>query len=208
MSFFPDVYNEDWFFFARQAAARSLSKIGEVGQEEYKPFIDPSRAKREEFGDLLAEGLYNLFESTGGWDFKDQLSVAAKPRFWQQVREGREFLISETSQRLTDARDKGGAVDSWQMTEALTSLSCAEDQLNAISNQVCADFIESWLEDENQWQTVLGSDGSVLSERDALDELGLTTWRSGGYGLGWTASGSQPVVPAEAKAKSLLAASC
>lgn len=208
MSFFPDVYNEDWFFFARHAAARSLPKIGEVGQEEYKPFVDPWRAKREEFGDLLAEGLYNLFEGTAGWEFKDQLSVAAKPRFWQEVREGREFLIRETSQRLTDAMDKRGAADSWQMTEALKSLSYADEQLQDIPNQVCADFIDSWRDDENQWQSLLRGNGAVVSERDALAELGLTTWRSGGYGLGWTASGSQPVVPAETEPESLLAASC
>ena len=32
LSFFPDIYNEDWFFFARHAAERTLPKVGDVSQ--------------------------------------------------------------------------------------------------------------------------------------------------------------------------------
>lgn len=178
MSFFPDVYNEDWFFFARHAAERSLPKIGEVRQDEYKPFADPLRAAREEFGDLLAEGMYNLFENQRGWDFSDQLRAAANPRFWQQIKEERAIVIRETSQRLDDVMNKDSAGDTWKMTEALTSLSYAENQLKAISPEVCVEFIKSWQDDENRWQTIIRGDRPFLSTRDALDELELTNWIS------------------------------
>ena len=32
LSFFPDIYNEDWFFFAEEAAARRLPRVGQAGQ--------------------------------------------------------------------------------------------------------------------------------------------------------------------------------
>ena len=34
--------------------------MGHAVQAEYDPFANPERARREEFGDLLAEGLYAL----------------------------------------------------------------------------------------------------------------------------------------------------
>lgn len=183
MSFFPDVYNEDWFFFARHAAARSLPKIGEVGQLEYEPFADPTRAKREEFGDLLAEGMYGLFENQAGWDFADQLRAAASPRFWDQVKEGRESLILDTSAQLTKVMNsRAGAGDSWTMAEAQQSLSYAGTQLEKIGSDVCVEFIDSWQQDEARWQTMLKEDGIGLSERDALDDLELKNWISCGYG--------------------------
>ena len=48
-----------------EAAARKLPRVGHAKQAEYDPFANPDRARREEFGDLLAEGLYALM---GGED--------------------------------------------------------------------------------------------------------------------------------------------
>ena len=62
LQFFPDIYNEDWFFFAETAARHRLTNAGEARQAEYDPFDSPVRAEHEEFGDLLAEGLYSLME--------------------------------------------------------------------------------------------------------------------------------------------------
>jgi hypothetical protein len=60
LSFFPDIYNEDWFFFAEEAATRRLPRVGHATQAEYDPFASLDRARCEEFGDLMAEGLYAL----------------------------------------------------------------------------------------------------------------------------------------------------
>jgi hypothetical protein len=193
MSFFPDVYNEDWFFFARHAAARSLPKIGEVRQDEYEPFADPLRAKREEFGDLLAEGMYNLFEGRPGGDFNEQLRAAASPRFWQEMKESRAFLIDETAARLTALMNKQGAGDSWRMTEALISLGGAAEQLDAIEPEVCVEFIDNWREDEKRWQQELRGDGIGLAEGDALDQLELRNWISCGFGIGRSSARPRPV---------------
>ena len=58
LAFFPNMYNEDWFFFSDEAASRKIIQVGESKQRKYDPYADPERAVKEEFGDLLAEGLY------------------------------------------------------------------------------------------------------------------------------------------------------
>ena len=60
LDFFPDVYNEDWLFFATHAAQGQVISVGTARQLPYKPFADPNRAVMEEFSDLIAEGLYAL----------------------------------------------------------------------------------------------------------------------------------------------------
>ena len=40
LPFFPDIYNEDWFFFAEAAAYRRLTKVGEAQQAEYDPYAE------------------------------------------------------------------------------------------------------------------------------------------------------------------------
>ena len=37
LPFFPDVYNEDWFFFGEAAARRRLAKVGEARQGSLRP---------------------------------------------------------------------------------------------------------------------------------------------------------------------------
>ncbi len=56
LAFFPNIYNEDWFFFSEEAASRRIIHVGASQPAEYDPYEDPQRAVKEEFGDLLAEG--------------------------------------------------------------------------------------------------------------------------------------------------------
>ena len=63
VGFFPDIYNEDWLFFYDDAAHGRLgSSRHEVTQVRYDPFDDARRAEWQEFGDILAEGLYALLD--------------------------------------------------------------------------------------------------------------------------------------------------
>ena len=178
LSFFPDVYNEDWFFFAKQAAERSLPKIGNARQDEFNPFADPGRAAREEFGDLLAEGLYALFSDKPGWELEDQLEAAASTRHWQLFRDDRYDMIAETIRRLSAVQDRTGADPS----SAHKSLLRATEQLDLISPDRCVDFVQSWQADQKSWQELITPRAAVLSEREAMKELGLTNWISCGYG--------------------------
>ena len=60
VGFFPNVYNEDWLFSitTQSRAARLLRPA--ATQLPYDPFDDPRRAAGQEFGDVIAEGLYAL----------------------------------------------------------------------------------------------------------------------------------------------------
>jgi hypothetical protein len=61
-SFFPDIYNDDWFFLIDGDRIRPTTVTGEVVQEKYDPFLDPERARSEELGEVLAEGLFWLLD--------------------------------------------------------------------------------------------------------------------------------------------------
>jgi hypothetical protein len=189
LSFFPDIYSEDWFFFAQQAAERALRKVGEVRQDQYEPYADPARASREEFGDLLTEGLYALFESTSGLDFSEQLSAASRSRYWQIFKEARQSMISETSALLERERRSGCVAAPAMLDDALKSLQCANDQLEAIAPEVCVDFIDCWREDDYHWKRVMRSADAHLGEREALDALGLHSSITCGYGTSRTSPG-------------------
>lgn len=181
LSFFPDIYNEDWFFFAEDAARRRLPKVGEVRQDHYEPFADPRRAAREEFGDLLAEGLYAIFEDRPGWTFREQLEVAARRRYWASFIEDRASFIADVERRLENHAAAGRLVDK-PAYSAMESLRYAKKELAEISPQLCVDFIEAWREDTDRWQRQLPAQGLRLGEREALDTLGLGRWTSCGYG--------------------------
>lgn len=191
LSFFPDIYNEDWFFFAHHAAARSLAKIGEVRQDEYDPYADPGRAAREELGDLLAEGTYALFNSTPGWELQDQLRAVSSSRHWELFIADRRAMISETLGRLSSGKYTTGSQNSSAVHDAQTSLSCAVDQLDIITPDLCVDFIQRWREDDARWQKVIPHRGTALSESEAMNELGLTRWIACGYGSASRSSASQ-----------------
>ena len=74
--FFPDIYNEDWLFLIAVALAApdpraALGWAGRVHQEPYEPFSE-KRAKSEEAGEVIGEGLMNRLEDLGagmltGW---------------------------------------------------------------------------------------------------------------------------------------------
>lgn len=179
LSFFADVYNEDWFFFARHAAERRLPKIGEVSQLEYDPFADPRRAAREEFGDLLAEGLYAALE-TGSQGFDDHLTTAMSPGHWKEYKELRLDTIEQTIARLDQVEHRLRHAEYLRMRK---SLETAHELAIDISPDLCADFIESWQKDEKRWQLMFRGLPTTLTEREALAELQLPNWISCGYGL-------------------------
>jgi hypothetical protein len=182
LSFFPDIYNEDWFFFARYAAGRTLPNVGEARQDEYNPFAKPERASREEFGDVLAEGLYALFEETPGWDFEDQLSAGSRSNYWELFMEARESTISTTKDRLNSHEPSAEFNADPRVVQALESLRHAEKQLSAVTPDLCVEFIDAWQRDDQHWRRVMRHTATDLKERDALNELGLATAISCGFG--------------------------
>ena len=79
--FFPHIYNEDWLFFYEDASTGRLgSSGGKVTQLRYDPFADAQRAAWQEFGDVLAEGLYALLDHGMDCRVRDKRILALFPR--------------------------------------------------------------------------------------------------------------------------------
>jgi hypothetical protein len=181
LSFFPDIYNEDWFFFAREAASRQLRQVGQATQLEYHPFASPDRAREEEFGDLLAEGLFALI---GEVDPSVRLGAqlrAANEAYWSRFIDARHEVISETMDRLRVAAERSG--DNGRLHSALDSLGAAQDHLDhMIEAEDCVRFVDAWQEDLEEWQRFSSGVNNVKSTRDAMDFLQLSTWSRAEFG--------------------------
>jgi hypothetical protein len=181
LSFFPDIYNEDWFFFAKEAAARDLPHVGLARQLPYDPFESPERARHEEFGDLLAEGLYALIgEEDHRVPIDDQLR-GATAAYWSRFIEARHYVITETMTLLRVAVDRNG--ESARVSSALASLVAAEGQLDTITPELCVNFIHAWREDLADWQRFSNGVNSIDSTREAMDFLQLKTWTLAEFGV-------------------------
>lgn len=158
VSFFMDAYNEDWFFFMPQVKNRSLAYAGNVSQDVFDPFADPNRATDEEFGDLIAEGLYAHLSG-------DDLGMTSTtdPGFWSTFKDRRLEMINSLIPRITD-------------DNALQSLKHSLRRLGDITVDECVECVELWHEDQVRWHNLWRLDVRTIGERDALTALGLTTW--------------------------------
>jgi hypothetical protein len=180
LSFFPDIYNEDWFFFAKEAAARKLPRVGNARQAEYDPFASPDRARHEEFGDLLGEGLYALIgQQDPSVPFDEQLRSATRT-YWLRFIEARREAIEEAKNALWSFLDRDGG--SSHMFSALESLTAAESQLDAITAELCVNFINAWRDDLDDWQWFSNGVNTVGSTHKAMDFLQLKSWTLAEFG--------------------------
>jgi hypothetical protein len=175
LSFFPDIYNEDWFFFAREVAGRKLPNVGTAVQTGYDPFVDPQRARSEEFGDLLAEGLFALFDEWVPDAAFSELAARADRDYWSQFIEARYEILTYTRVRLLRAVDR--SAHSHRICAAVDSLAAAQEQLvERITADLCVDFVDAWLDDLQAWKKFSIGINSLGSTRGAMDFLGLANW--------------------------------
>jgi hypothetical protein len=183
LSFFPDIYNEDWFFFAREAAARGLTSVGRARQADYNPYSSPERARREEFGDLLAEGLFALFGEEDPTTPFDQQLRGATSGYWERFIEARHQILEETRQKLSSYVP--GNVSHDAVAAALESLAAAQSQLNhPITPTLCVDFLDAWRDDLAEWQTFTSKLNNIRNTCEIMDYLGLPVWTRAGFGDG------------------------
>ena len=181
LSFFPDIYNEDWFFFAKEAAARKLPRVGLARQAEYDPFATPDRARREEFGDLLGEGLYALIgDKDTSVPFDEHLRGATR-MYWSRFIEARHEVITEAQTVLRGFVNRHGGDNGW-VVSALDSLAAAEGHLGIITPDLCVNFLDAWREDLDEWQTFSNGVNNVGSLRNAMDFLELKNWTVAEFG--------------------------
>jgi hypothetical protein len=158
--FFPDLYNEDWLFFHRDAAEGRLATPGSIAEQlPYDPFGDPRRAAGQEFGDVIAEGLYALLHS-------GLRAEAANEKYWERFLEDRNRVLEVVRQRLPRAR-------SHKRKKISRSIGAAQQTLGTITPELCADYVAAWQRDLERWAGVLAGLGTASSIEDALARLGV-----------------------------------
>jgi len=173
LPFFPNIYNDDWFFFANEAAGRRINKVGTSRQKAYSPYADPERAVKEEFGDLLAEGLY--------WRLDKGLPLpGVDVAFWEEFIESRGVFLKRVTDSL--ARHPQRELDSkkgQQVRAAQVSISAAQRQLERIKPELCQKFIDHWQADLAKWHEHVSQLPRADSIEEALGYLSLSYRMSG-----------------------------
>jgi len=140
---FPPIYNEDWLFLFDAAQCRSIALAGTLSQLEYNPFARPQRAVSEEFGDVIAEGLYRLLHEGGG-------VTDATYTYWRRTLERRFQLIDHIADELM-VREVGRPAKEY----ALVSLAAARRRLVGITELACLSFVRAWRTDIDTWRRQL-----------------------------------------------------
>jgi hypothetical protein len=138
-SFFPNIYNEDWFFLLDDDGLQKTTLIGTAVQKEYDPFASEDRARREEFGDTLAEGLFWLLD-------KKRSIQEADRNFWAEFIEKRRGFIAQVTAMVQRVEDIELRV---RMLESLTA---ARGRSERITPDWCARYVEAWREDRFTWR--------------------------------------------------------
>lgn len=168
-SFFPNIYNEDWFFLLDETRLRPSAITGLAVQRPYDPFANEWRARSEEFGDCLAEGVFALLDKKRGLQDADRA-------FWAPFLRDRLAMISDIIARV-DAIDKEPA----EKRRMLAALKAARGRCQLITPQLCVDYLAAWRRDSVAWRKHIDSFRSEPSEaadgvlrlRKAVADLGL-----------------------------------
>lgn len=161
-SFFPASYNDDWFYLLGDAQPPRVAVTGSMRQKKFDPFAKVERARGEEFGDCLAEGLF--------WLLDDQLPLArADHEYWQT------FLLRRTRfiERLL-VRVERVIEDAGLQTRIVASLSAARDVNAEITADLCTEYVRRWRSDLDSWQQFIDDTPTGLGVDRALNYLGLS----------------------------------
>lgn len=137
MSCFPRVYNEDWLFVLPYLVSGSARALGEVRQTPYRPLSNPSVAVFQEFGEIIAGGLFAL---TLAKRYDDRFTLDA----W------RDILSLRRRQLLALA-------SSAKLKHKLGVIKGALQQCRRVTAQSCVAFIATWQEDLELWNRILPS---------------------------------------------------
>lgn len=168
-SFFPDIYNEDWLFFyenvkAGKVASPDMHATKKELQIRYNPFADSQRAAREEFGDVIAEGLYS------GLHQESRLFPVGEA-YWEEFIEARRDLETDLLDRIQRLPGSG-------LAEIEKSLLTALDALRNITPHMCVEYLATWQRDVTQWEARVEQLPQKGSAAEALEFLKLASDKS------------------------------
>lgn len=159
-TFFPEIYNEDWLFFYGDARSKQLGcSDRKATQLYYDPFEQPQRAERQEFGDVLAEGLYALLDEGLGIE-------AATCEYWNQFLAARKTFLENILKRADQVTPDTQA----KMVSAVqTAMLC----LMQIKPAMYEKYVKAWRNDVSDWTQNVARLPRSPSVESALGELDL-----------------------------------
>jgi hypothetical protein len=162
--FFPEIYNEDWLFFYDDIREERLGWSGrDVTQLRYDPFENVGRAERQEFGDVLAEGLYALLHVGSG-------VTEATAGYWNTFMASRKDVLEQIIRRADSVAPEIGQ----NIVRAVqTAMLC----LMQIQPKLFEDYIKAWRRDLDSWTERLKAVPRVYSIDAALKALNLSSVR-------------------------------
>jgi hypothetical protein len=168
LPFFPAVYNEDWLFLLGMIEngrrARSvLGWGGAVVQDAYDGYR-PRRARSEEPGDIIGEGLMSLVHE--GWTADDD---GPDHRFWREVVAARRSMIDGLLRDLRPGAERGELEHQLAVKALEAALDVHQQQLNARKAfwiDQFVRFVAAWQSDLDRWRTRL-----ALGSFDTNDDL-------------------------------------
>jgi hypothetical protein len=164
-SFFPNIYNEDWMFLLDASRLRKVSQVGRAVQKPYDPFANEDRARAEEFGDILAEGIFGLLDR--GWRVQD-----ADEAYWEDFLGRRARFITDIIDRTVRAELEDGYRD-----RIVKALKASRGRLRIIEPGQCVGYLKAWRRDSRRWRRALEGLPSGLDVDKSLEHLGLARRR-------------------------------
>ena len=160
MSFFPDIYNEDWFYLLDpEKGIQPLAVAGDAEQRPYDPFRNDDRARREEFGDVLAEGIFWLLDQGRPLD-------AADSAHWCEFLLRRKRFIEYVIARLDRA-----PVSPAERLRMNSALRASLGRLALIEPDFCRQYLKAWIRDRARWERHLRTFRYDLPPEEALKTL-------------------------------------
>jgi hypothetical protein len=165
-SFFPNVYNEDWFFVLEaEKGLQSVATVGQVFQDPYDPYL-PDRARAEEFGDVLAEGTFWLLD-------QDRSASDGDLAHWRDFLAKRKSFIEQVLGMVERTTDLVSA----ERARKAAALNAALGRLAEITPELCVEYMKALVKDQQRWQRHIQA---IRQQPKLTRELALGSLADGG----------------------------
>jgi hypothetical protein len=159
LSFFPDIYNEDWFYLLDPVKGlQPLAVTGQVIQQPYEPYRE-ERARTEELGDVLAEGIFWLLDQERSLDEADA-------RHWREFIKRRRRFIQHILDNIGSAD-----VEPALRVRVIAVLKASLGRLAIIEPEWCEKYMKAWMADHAAWDHHIRSLHHIPSTEEAIHAL-------------------------------------
>jgi hypothetical protein len=167
------IYNEDWLFLFQLLEGRQVAHLGSLRQLPYDPFNQPDLALRQEFGDLIAEGLFtrlaqhhvdrsiNVADECVGLAFW-QVTVDRRKQFLARLITALQAEISECRRHVPGIRDD-------VLCKAMESVQAAANALEEIDLRHLCNWARAWQRDQERWRELWKFVGSGSECLEAVE---------------------------------------